>query len=183
MRLHRFLPGCRCHGVRLQHAAHRHLNVGIHILHHAGSRREDSLIGKHEAHVAEDADVSLLHAVDAVVEVGRDDNKAMHHLLLHQVARLQYIVAAIGHLDIWRCVILPCKLSACCRMTHVDDRNRHLFHYLVVVSPGIEQRIEDRHDDEEDGHTFVVYKRFHLLCPYIAYIVEALQHLLFTIYN
>ena len=78
-------------------AAEGNLYLRIHIAGHSLSSLEDGLIGEHERHVAIDADMGLLHAQEAVLEVRGEIEHAVHHLFSYQSACLVKILAIICH--------------------------------------------------------------------------------------
>ena len=68
-------------------------------------------------------------------------------------------------MDIGRGIAEADELARQLRVRMVDHHHRHLAHQLVVVDPRVEQRIDQRHQDEEDEHTLVVEHLAHLLAP------------------
>ena len=58
-------------------------------------------------------------------------------------------------------------------MRHVDNGYRHFFNNLVVITPGIEEGIEQGNDDTEDEHALVTNDRDHFLLPNVAHVLNA----------
>ena len=50
-------------------------------------------------------------------------------------------------------------------MRLIDYDNRNLMDYLIVVDPGIKQRIDNRHDDTEDEYALILQHLLHLFVP------------------
>ena len=63
-------------------------------------------------------------------------------------------------------------------MAHVDNGYRHVTHYLVVVNPRIEERVEKRHEKKEDEYSFVSNGGTHFLCPDVAHVFYPLPDVL-----
>jgi len=154
-------------------AAELYLHGGIHPLGDGGGGGVDGLIGEHEAHVAIDADMGLLHAQEAVLEVGREIEDAVGDLFLDEVLGFFHIVAAIGDLGIGGGVVEADELPGLLAVGHIDDDDGNFTHDFVIVDPRIEEGIDEGDDDEKEQYAFVLENGFHLLCPDVAHVVHA----------
>ena len=149
------------------------LEPGIDLLGDGGGGGVDGFIGEHEAHVAIDADMGLLHAHQAGLEIGGEIEDAVGHLLLDEVAGVFHVVAAIGYMDVGGGVVEADELARLLAVGHIDDNDGHFAYDFVVINPGVEEGIDEGNDDEEEQYAFVLEHGFHLLGPDVAHIVHA----------
>ena len=134
----------------------------------------DVLVGQHQAHVAIDADGGLFTSVDALGEVGGDEIDALDQLAADERAGFVEVVGMVFHLDIGRGVAVIDELAREGRVRLVDHRHRRLVQRLVVVYPRVEQRVAQRHDDEEHQHALVLEDLHHLAAPDVEHVGEVL---------
>ena len=71
------------------------------------------------------------------------------------------------------------ELTAHGRARVVDNGHRHIAHYLIVVYPGVKQRIEQGHEDEKYKHTFVTDGLPHLFRPNAAGVDHSAAYLVY----
>ena len=55
----------------------------------------------------------------------------------------------------------------------IDHGNGYFVNGLIVVEPGIEYRVEQRHEDEEYEYALVLHGVLHLVCPDVAHVVDS----------
>jgi hypothetical protein len=53
-------------------------------------------------------------------------------------------------------------------MALVDDAYGHVVYGLIIVDPGVEDGVDQWHDDEEDDSSLVLEYLLHLLSPDVA---------------
>ena len=56
----------------------------------------------------------------------------------------------------------------------VDDTDGHVAHYLIIIYPRVEQRIDQGHQDKEDEYALVLEGPLHLLAPDVAGVLHVL---------
>ena len=130
----------------------------------------NGLVGKHERHVAIDADSGLFSTVDVGGEVRRNEVDTPNNLSADERTGFIEVLGIVFHIDIGGGVTVMDELAREGRVRLVNDHNRGLLQGLVIVNPRVEQRVAQRHDDKEHEHTLVPNHLFHLLSPDIEYV-------------
>lgn len=72
------------------------------------------------------------------------------------------------------------QLAAQRRATVIDDRTRYIAAHLVRIDVGVEERIGERHEDDEDEDTLIPQYRAALVIPYIEKVFHDFSVLLYV---
>ena len=89
-------------------------------------------------------------------EIGGEVYDAVCLALPYQPFRLFYAGALVCHADIGRGIHLAGELAAEGGVGVIDDGDGDFAHHFVVVYPGVEQRICNGKEDEEEQHSLVL---------------------------
>ena len=143
-----------------------------HLLGYSHRRLIDGLIGEHQGHVAIDADGALFQAVQTGGKVFRDEIDALDHLPTNKRPGIVEVDGIIGHMDIWRGIAHTDELARLVGVGQVNNRHWHLVHYLIIIDPRIEHRIQQWHDETEEQHALVTYHLTHLKTPHVGSILK-----------
>ena len=120
----------------------------------------------------------MFQTVQMQVEVSWNVDNTVHDLLPHELACLVHVLTFVSYFHVGRCIVAVDELPALAGMAHVDYGYGNLAHHFVVVGPRIEQRIENRHEQEENENTLVLEGCLHLLGPDIASVFYSFLYLL-----
>ena len=154
-----------------------HLNPGVQFALNSHASLENRLVGKHDAHVAVYPHVGLLHAVELGLEVLGKVYHSVGIATANALARLVETVAAQSHASVGRGVYHTGEFAAGVAMRKVNYRHGHLARHLVVVYPRIQERICQRHHDEEDEHALVAEHVLEFLQADIASVAQYVEKL------
>ena len=147
-----------------------HLYVLVHFERHVGGREHQRLVVEHGAHVAVDADTGLLAQPQVAAERRGYADDAVDLLTLQQLLGLGHVGAAGAHANVGRGVDHARKAAAKRRVRLVDYGRGHLAHHLVRIDVRIQQRIGQRHEDDEDQYALVAHHGGQLVIPYPDYV-------------
>ena len=143
-----------------------------------GAGRKQVLVVEQAAHVAVDGHMRLPPRREVARELGRDADDAMHRPLPHLLLGILHAGAEACDADIGRGVHLPGELTAEAAPCIVHQCHRHLARHLLRVDESVDERVRQRHEDEENEHPLVAERVLHFLLPDVEQAPEALPYLL-----
>ena len=100
-----------------------------------------------------------------MVEILRDAHHAINLPFHQQLAGFAHIVAVSRHVGFGRGIHLADELTAHAAVAVINHGKRHFAHYLVGIDEGVEQRIAQRHEEDENHNTLVVHDLLQLRHP------------------
>ena len=140
-----------------------HLDVGVHVERDVGVRGQEGFIVEQAAHVAEHLDAGLAAAHELVVEVlGQVDN-AVGLAAAHHLARLVHVGAPGGDMDVGRGVEVTHVEAAAAGPAVVDDGHGDVAHHFVRIDEGVDERIGQGDEQEEDEITRGIVEEYQYL--------------------
>ena len=141
------------------------LDVGVHLQRHFGRSQQQGFVVEHTAHVAVYADEGLVAAPDVFREALGNADDAEDLAAAQQLFGLGDRRAVRRDGNVGRGVHHADERTALRRAAVIDDRGRHLAHDLVGIDPRVEERIGQRHEEDEDQDALVPEQVGQLVVP------------------